>query len=506
MSIPYCFHPQVSPWLKLGLRTLGLALFNHRETPLQSAWVQTQDGQLLPMIRTGQHGELILWHAELPLPHEQEGYGYSFKLLIDGHVWWLHAGGLSEVAPAAESHFHRHCRHRPPQWVQDQIIYQIEPARFCEGDLAGIQSKLYYLQSLGITALYLNPIFTERDQQDAGDYRVDQQLGYEQQLAELAGTLHQRGMRLILDARMEQADPAVQDELYHGENTLLRQWLRPPYGIDGWRLNLGQWPDEATLPDLVHELRQSVKQESPEAYLLGERRSENSAELQGDQADGAMNYHGFAYPVRAFLAGKDAAGQPLHLSAEEFHQWLQQARTALPLANQLCQLNLLDSHDTPRFFSLVEGDLALMRTAITLLFTYIGVPCIFYGDEIGLQDDAGHASFPWDSTEWQHLLHDHYRRLIRLRKTHPALRRGDIHTLYAGEHSFVFARTLESDVVITALNRHPTKARTISLPVWQTGSLASRFTDPETRDKFEVVKGEIQLTIPPRTARVLLAS
>ena len=71
--------------------------------------------------------------------------------------------------------------------------------------------------------------------------------------------------------------------------------LRPPYGIDGWRLNLGQWPDEATLPDLVHELRQSVKQESPEAYLLGERRSENSAGLQGDQADGAMNYHGFAY-------------------------------------------------------------------------------------------------------------------------------------------------------------------------------------------------------------------
>ena len=125
--------------------------------------------------------------------------------------------------------------------------------------------------------------------------------------------------------------------------------IRSYYGRLDWR----QWPDDTTSPDLMHELRQSVKQENPEAYLLGERRSETSSGLQGDQADGAMNYHGFAYPVRAFLAGKDAAGQPLHLSAEEFHQWLQQARTALPLANQLCQLNLLDSHDTPRFFSLV---------------------------------------------------------------------------------------------------------------------------------------------------------
>ena len=65
---------------------------------------------------------------------------------------------------------------------------------------------------------------------------------------------------------------------------------------------------------------------------------------------------------------------------------------------------------------------------------------------------------------------------------------------------------LWSDVVITALNRHPTKARTMQLPIWQTASLASRFTDPETREKFEVVKGELQLTIPPKTARVLIAT
>lgn len=517
MPTPYCFHPQVAPWLKPGLRTLGLTLFSHRQTPLQAAWVQTQDERLLPLIRTGQHGELILWRAELPLVAEQEGYSYGFKLLVDGHDWWLHAGGLTEIQPAPERYFHSHCHHRPPQWVQDQIVYQIVPDRFCDGDLAGIQSKLYYLQSLGITALYLNSLFAPPSHQPDDSltaYRVDPQLGGKAQLAELTATLHQRGMRLILDASLapgalatpDLAAPKVQEAVYRGENALLRHWLRPPHGIDGWRLDLRQWPDEATRPGLMHELRQSVKQESPDAYLLDERLSEASAGLQGDQADGAMNYHGFAYPVRAFLAGQDASGRPLHLSAEAFHQWLQQARTALPLANQLSQLNLLDSHDTPRFFSLLEGDLALMRTAVTLLFTYIGVPCVFYGDEIGLQDGAGHRSFPWDSTEWQHLLHDHYRRLIRLRKTHPALRRGDIHTLYAGEHSFVFARTLESDVVITALNRHPQKARTISLPIWQTGSLASRFTDPENRDKFEVVKGEIQLTIPARTARVLLAS
>ena len=76
-----------------------------------------------------------------------------------------------------------------------------------------------------------------------------------------------------------------------------------------------------------------------------------------------------------------------------------------------------------------------MRLAATLLITYIGVPSIYYGDEVGLSggnDPDCRRCFPWDTTDWDHVLHDHYRRLIQLRKQRPAPRRGDIQTLYAG--------------------------------------------------------------------------
>ena len=607
MPHPFFCHSQVTPWFKVSNNQLQLTLFVHKELELTQLFIRYEpdnEEELRPMKPCGQQGELVIWRGELPLNRDSGSLLYTFKALTAQEQWWVHAAGVSGSMPPRQSHFHYNPQQKPPVWVQDQVFYQIFPDRFCNGDpsisvqngeyqygggthpviakqwgepvaadhlgtgasefyggdLAGIQSKLHYLQSLGITALYLNPIFASpsNHKYDTVDfYRVDAHLGSNEQLAELTSNLHQRGMRIVLDAvvdhtsdqhpwftaasdvhatarrfytfdekgqhigwkglshlpKLDFASREVQEIVYSGDDAILRHWLRAPYAIDGWRFDvihmLGEHGSAAGNTYHVQQMRQCMKQENPDAYVLGEHFFEASQWLQGDQEDGAMNYYGFAHPVRAFLANQDIAYHPVRISAEEFDHWLKQARCSIPFANQLAQFNLLDSHDTARFLSLLSGDVALMRTAVTLLFTYIGTPCIYYGDEVGMEggkDPDCRRCFPWDSTEWNHLLHDHYRRMIRLRKTHPALRRGDIHTLYAGEHSFVFARTLESDVVITAVNRHPTKARTITLPIWQTASLANRFTDPETREKFEVVKGEIRLTIPAKTARVLLAT
>ena len=607
MPHPFFCHSQVTPWFKVSNNQLQLTLFVHKELELTQLFIRYEpdnEEELRPMKPCGQQGELVIWRGELPLNRDSGSVLYTFKALTAQEQWWVHAAGVSGSMPPRQSHFHYNPQQKPPIWVQDQVFYQIFPDRFCNGDpsisvqngeyqygggthpviakqwgepvaadhlgtgasefyggdLAGIQSKLHYLQSLGITALYLNPIFASpsNHKYDTVDfYRVDAHLGSNEQLAELTSNLHQRGMRIVLDAvvdhtsdqhpwftaasdvhatarrfytfdekgqhigwkglshlpKLDFASREVQEIVYSGDDAILRHWLRAPYAIDGWRFDvihmLGEHGSAAGNTYHVQQMRQCMKQENPDAYVLGEHFFEASQWLQGDQEDGAMNYYGFAHPVRAFLANQDIAYHPVRISAEEFDHWLKQARCSIPFANQLAQFNLLDSHDTARFLSLLSGDVALMRTAVTLLFTYIGTPCIYYGDEVGMEggkDPDCRRCFPWDSTEWNHLLHDHYRRMIRLRKTHPALRRGDIHTLYAGEHSFVFARTLESDVVITAVNRHPTKARTITLPIWQTASLANRFTDPETREKFEVVKGEIRLTIPAKTARVLLAT
>ena len=607
MPHPFFCHSQVTPWFKVSNNQLQLTLFVHKELELTQLFIRYEpdnEEELRPMKPCGQQGELVIWRGELPLNRDSGSVLYTFKALTAQEQWWVHAAGVSGSMPPRQSHFHYNPQQKPPVWVQDQVFYQIFPDRFCNGDpsisvqngeyqygggthpviakqwgepvaadhlgtgasefyggdLAGIQSKLHYLQSLGITALYLNPIFASpsNHKYDTVDfYRVDAHLGSNEQLAELTSNLHQRGMRIVLDAvvdhtsdqhpwftaasdvhatarrfytfdekgqhigwkglshlpKLDFASREVQEIVYSGDDAILRHWLRAPSAIDGWRFDvihmLGEHGPAAGNTYHVQQMRQCMKQENPDAYVLGEHFFEASQWLQGDQEDGAMNYYGFAHPVRAFLANQDIAYHPVRISAEEFDHWLKQARCSIPFANQLAQFNLLDSHDTARFLSLLSGDVALMRTAVTLLFTYIGTPCIYYGDEVGMEggkDPDCRRCFPWDSTEWNHLLHDHYRRMIRLRKTHPALRRGDIHTLYAGEHSFVFARTLESDVVITAVNRHPTKARTITLPIWQTASLANRFTDPETREKFEVVKGEIRLTIPAKTARVLLAT
>ena len=169
-----------------------------------------------------------------------------------------------------------------------------------------------------------------------------------------------------------------------------------------------------------------------------------------------MNYYGFALPVRAWLAARDVAGHPTQLSTADLERWLGAALARVPYENQLAQLNLLDSHDTSRFLTAVEGDVARMQLAVTLLFTYPGVPCIYYGDEIGLpggDDPDCRRCFDWDRARWNAALHDHYRRLIVRRNQRPELRHGAYQSLATTNDALLFARYLERTVTLVAVNR-----------------------------------------------------
>ncbi|PJG60577.1 maltodextrin glucosidase [Aeromonas cavernicola] len=609
MNYPFLFHPQVTPWFQASADTLLLTLFSERDTPIRHVWVRHEpdnEEYLIPMKPVSVQDRLQVWQATLPLSKVEEIHLYCFKCLTDETQWWLHGAGISSHIPPREQHLRFNSQHQPPAWVQDQVFYQIFPDRFCDGDpslsvkhheyqyggkaviskewgapvspheeghgasefyggdLVGIDKKLDYLHSLGVTALYLNPIFDSpsNHKYDTQDYlNVDRHLGSNAQFADLTRHLHQRGMKIILDAvvnhtstqhpwfcspegahtnpdspwrsfytfdsngdyvswkgirslpKLDFASEQVQDAIYRADDAILRYWMRAPYQIDGWRFDvihmLGERGSAKGNRHHVQAIRRAVKQENPDAYVLGEHFFEASQWLQGDQEDGAMNYYGFAHPIRAFLAGQDIAYHPIHIRAEELDRWLKLARAHIPFKNQLAQFNLLDSHDTARFLYLLGEDKQTMQLAVTLLLTYIGVPSIYYGDEVGLSggnDPDCRRCFPWDTTRWDHALHDHYQRLIQIRRQRPSLRRGDIQTLYAGSHSYVFARTLQSDQVLVACNRHPTDARTLNLPLWQTASPASRFTDALNGDKFERVEGMLQVTVPANSARVLLSS
>ncbi|MBC7099193.1 glycoside hydrolase family 13 protein, partial [Candidatus Bipolaricaulota bacterium] len=229
----------------------------------------------------------------------------------------------------------------PPKWVQGAVFYQIFPDRFRNGDprndppgarpwgelpdrtsffggdLWGILEKLDYLEDLGITALYLTPIFEAptNHKYDTEDYfQVDPAFGGNEALQELVRALHARGMRIVLDGVFNhcgERHPFFQDVLRQGRASPYWDWftvygeriLRDPepnyacfagvpsmpewnhanpkvreyllsvvrhwlleYEIDGWRLDTGDYLS----PDFVRELYHAAKGINPEAYIVGE--------------------------------------------------------------------------------------------------------------------------------------------------------------------------------------------------------------------------------------------
>ncbi|MBX9869698.1 MAG: hypothetical protein K2X63_07870, partial [Burkholderiaceae bacterium] len=158
----------------------------------------------------------------------------------------------------------------------------------------------------------------------------------------------------------------------------------------------------------------------------------------------------------AWLAQQDLAYDPIQIDSALLDDWLTQSRVRIPYANQLAQLNLLDSHDTVRFLSLLQGDTARMQLAVALLMTYPGIPCIYYGDEIGMEggtDPDCRRCFDWNAADWNRPLFDSYQQLIALRKQRAELRHGAFLSLYAQADVFMFARFTEQQACVIAINR-----------------------------------------------------
>jgi neopullulanase len=173
----------------------------------------------------------------------------------------------------------------------------------------------------------------------------------------------------------------------------------------------------------------------------------------------------------------------------------------------LAQLNLLDSHDTPRFITSVSGDQTALRLSYLFLFSYPGAPCIYYGDEIGLHgkhDPYCRNSFPWDESAWDHDLRGFVQRCIALRKSYPALRRGSYHRLYAHDEVMAFARWLGDEKLIIVLNASTaTKNIALSLDAIKVSdAVASDVWNGGTLHPIE--SGQLRdLKIAPRSGCVL---
>lgn len=582
-------HPPIEPWAVAGPDGLDLVLLCDSRLAPGRVFVRSlpdNEELLTAMQPDGRAGQLQRWRARIAWDGGHGLQRYAFVAAeagqhgADGRLHWLGADGPHRHVPPEAQHFRMHRHGQPPAWVREQVFYQVFPDRFARGstapvtaargvvmpwgapppvrhgghafyggDLPGLTQRLPYLQDeLGVSALYLNPVFASpsNHRYDTSDYtRVDAALGGDAALVELRTATHERGMRLVLDAVVNHtgaehpwladapghyarddsgrplgwkgnaslpvldfAVPAVQQAVYSGPDAVLRHWLRAPYGIDGWRMDvvhmLGEGPGARHNARHVRAIRRAMLDENPEAYLLGEHFSEATRWLQGDQEDGAMNYFGFTTPLRGWLAGLAVAGVRQRLDTAAFAAWLISALAAIPYANQLAQLNLLDSHDTPRLLTELDGDLQRLHIAATLLFTWPGVPCIYYGDEIGLAggpDPDCRRCFDWDRSRWQHGLWAHFRHLAETRRARAEWRHGALRMLAQGEHWLAFARFTEQAASIVFANRGPAVQVQISLAALPLETLPAQRLGGQA---VAAAAGVFTLCLPACSAEVVL--
>lgn len=250
--------------------------------------------------------------------------------------------------------------------------------------------------------------------------------------------------------------PAVREFLF----SVAEHWIR--FGIDGWRLDV---PGEIDDDRFWQEFRRRVRAINPEAYIVGEIWYEAQRWLQGDQFDATMNYLLTAASLSYF--GADHLDMPLikhagglehrvhRMDAAAFAAEIERLYHLYPEPITYAQLNLLDSHDMPRFLSCVSGSKTAFQQALLFVHTFPGAPCIYYGDEIGIDgrhDPECRKSFPWDENRWDESLLSYTQACTRLRKDHPALRRGSFQRLCAEGNVYAFGRRLENERLITAFN------------------------------------------------------
>lgn len=452
-----------------------------------------------------------------------------------------------------------------PDWAKDAIFYQIMPERFANGDpsndpkgtqpwggqpttdnffggdLQGVLDHLDDLVDLGINAIYFTPLFTSpsNHKYDIVDYKqVDPHFGDNELLKQVVEACHSKGIRVMLDAVFNHCSelfPPFQDVLKHGEKSKYADWFHinqfparvengiatydtfgffgnmPKFNtanpevkqylldvaeywikeikLDGWRLDVANEVDH----HFWRDFRMVVKNANPDAYIVGEVWSDSLAWLVGDQFDSVMNYP-FADKVLEFFNGG--------MDGLTFANKMGTILMRYPQQTNEVVFNMLCSHDTPRLLTRVGNDKRRMKLAVVFLFTFMGTPCIFYGDEIGLTgggDPDCRKCMEWDPKKQDRELYDFYKLLIGLRKKNKALREGRFRFLKAepGNPNIIYER-MDSRVHFTIWMNNTDKPQVLSHPM-----VTNDWKDALSGDKVPTQNGTMNVSLDPYGYRIL---
>jgi cyclomaltodextrinase len=462
-----------------------------------------------------------------------------------------------------------------PAWWHDALVYHIfvdrfnaavgeppmlqygerEITDFFGGTLRGVIEKLDYIQALGANCIWLSPIFESpiyHGYNPSDYFNVSRRYGTNETLQQLVQEVHSRGMRILLDfvanhtshehaafitahkdpispeAAWYTFDPAAK----HGYRSYASvrdmpelntdvpavrsylisaalHWLEH-FGTDGLRLDYVPGPSHA----FWTYFQKAIKEHHPQAYTIGEIPPPLS-----EIADYAGRMDGFMdFPLARMLRHTFAT---CHNTLAQLLQYLDERRPHLPPG--MSRATLLDNHDMHRFLWLAGGKFERLKLAALCQLTLEGTPIIYYGTEVGLSQYAdahkenAHARAPmlWGAQQNADL-HAYYRRLLSLRQSHTALRRGERTTVptavvdateEASAQVGAYLRHLDGEYLLIALNNSEEPLR-IQLALGAALEKAGITTTPPTlrnllpaqeqqTDQIAIAHGHLELELPP---------
>ena len=300
-------------------------------------------------------------------------------------------------------------------------------------------------------------------------------------------------------------EPAVREYLFG----VAEHWLR--FGIDGWRLDV---PAEINDPPFWEEFRRRCRAINPEAYLVGEIWHVAPEWVDGTRFDALMNYP-LGEAIIGFVGGRSLNeallrthheyGLVTHLDGEGFAKRLTELLAAYAPETNAVQLNLLDSHDSPRVLSVLGGDREALELAVLLQATLPGAPCIYYGGEVGVMggiDPDSRRAFPWDEAHWDRTLLSSVQASLALRHAEQRLRSDEVVLAGVVGAALAFRRGADASLGI-AINAADAPVRLdlghgTSKEVLHVVGRA-RSTPPEV----SVVDDQVSIDLPPRSGAVV---
>ncbi len=309
---------------------------------------------------------------------------------------------------------------------------------------------------------------------------------------------------------------ALRKKIYEGKNSVIRRWLKPPYNADGWRFDavdmIGNYGSHSCHIEVLQGMVQAIKETRPDAFLIAEHLFDYGYLLEKRLIHSPINFQGFYLPVRNILApdlyylieGQRIETSGKGYSFETFAKELASMRMRAGGQYAPYTFNFISNHDLPRIKWILKNDRKL-GAALAMLFSYPGIPCVYYGDEIGLtggEDPDNRRCMEWNEKRWDKNLYESYKKWIKARLSLPALKRGSYQELLTKDNTLVFVRESKKQRCVCAVN-FSAKPKKISVPIWKAGVMkgAAKTTDGDIK---KISRGIFSLTLPAFSGKVYI--